>query len=205
MKGHEGDAMEKLEQLNTVVWWDTTMNARDWLAMANVNPHEAAMLLCCLNPLGRPALDPETTYVDGDTSSPERYRVLLRAFDDVANTLPQYRTLIDWLAIAQKRGLRYHRWIDEYMKCLGNSSPAVYSTGIDLVKSNQPLQRQRFQEQEILRVLTEKGYEAKALPTRAAGKSGAKAEVRGQLRFTVSVFNKAWDRLRQSGEIADAD
>lgn len=66
-----------------------------------------------------------------------------------------------------------------------------------------PPPAQRFQEQEILRVICELGLNPLALP-REAGKKGAKAEVRKRLPFTVSVFNGAWARLRVTGSIADA-
>lgn len=67
------------------------------------------------------------------------------------------------------------------------------------------LPRQRQQEMEILRVLAELGYEAKALPQNPPGKNGPKSEVRtriGERDMTRAVFNLAWKRLRASGEIA---
>lgn len=67
-----------------------------------------------------------------------------------------------------------------------------------------PLQRQRHQEAEILRVLRELGHQPKALPKHVPGKRGVKAEVRGRLSFTVKVFDKAWERLSDDGEIAAA-
>lgn len=67
-----------------------------------------------------------------------------------------------------------------------------------------PLQRQRHQEAEILRVLRELGHQPKALPKNVPGKPGVKAEVRGRLSFTVKVFNKAWERLSDGKEIAAA-
>ena len=72
------------------------------------------------------------------------------------------------------------------------------------VQSSGPLQRQRFQETEILRVINELGYTATALPKNKSGKPGVKAAVREKLTFSVTIFNKAWDRLRAQGEIADA-
>jgi hypothetical protein len=66
-----------------------------------------------------------------------------------------------------------------------------------------PLPRQRFQEQEILRVLEALGYEPQALPPRIPGRSGVKAAVRAELDFPSNVFDKAWDRLRSEGAIRE--
>jgi len=69
-----------------------------------------------------------------------------------------------------------------------------------------PLPKQRMQEKEILRVLAEAGYDPKRLPDRAPGGAGPKAEARKALSgFSPSVFEKAWGRLRDFGEIAGAD
>lgn len=65
-----------------------------------------------------------------------------------------------------------------------------------------PLQ-QRFQEEEIVRVLIKGGYDPKAIPRRAAGKPGAKKFARDRLKFPTRVFDKAWERLRADGEIQD--
>ena len=80
--------------------------------MQNVTPKEAAMVLCRLNPLKDE--DPERIYVDGDETSPHRYRLLLRVFEGVASTLPKPRMLVEWRTIAQQHNLRYHSWIDDY-------------------------------------------------------------------------------------------
>lgn len=98
-----------------VGWHDATMHARHWFCLGQVAPKEAAMVLCRLDPLSPDDQSPETTYVDDDISSPERYRLLLRTFEDVATASPQHRTLMEWRAIAQERNLRYHPWVDEYV------------------------------------------------------------------------------------------
>lgn len=68
-------------------------------------------------------------------------------------------------------------------------------------ESAQPLQRQRFQEQEISRVICELKHDPKALPKPRNGKPGVKSEVRAKLKFSPSVFDKAWGRLQNQGEI----
>lgn len=68
-----------------------------------------------------------------------------------------------------------------------------------------PLPAQRFQEQEILRVISELKYDAKALPKPEQGKKGVKAEVRKIVPLnTPGIFDGAWERLRATGEIQDA-
>jgi hypothetical protein len=72
----------------------------------------------------------------------------------------------------------------------------------------QPLQRWPYQEQEILRVLRELKLDPRALPKPAPGLPGPKAAARAALGSTgiwagERVFDKAWERLRDSGDIAD--
>lgn len=67
-----------------------------------------------------------------------------------------------------------------------------------------PAKAHRQQENEILEVLRGLGYDPKALPRNPPGSPGAKARARAQLTFTSKVFDKAWERLRQFGDIADA-
>lgn len=62
-------------------------------------------------------------------------------------------------------------------------------------RSVRPLPAQRWQENEILRVIGELGHDPKKLPKNNPGKAGVKAEVRARLSLTTSVFNKAWERL----------
>ncbi|MEF8734813.1 MAG: hypothetical protein V5B40_23765 [Candidatus Accumulibacter meliphilus] len=69
--------------------------------------------------------------------------------------------------------------------------------------SKPPLQ-QRFQEEEILRVISELDHTATKLPRYTPGKPGVKAGVREKLGFTVTVFDKAWDRLRKDGRVKEA-
>ena len=73
--------------------------------------------------------------------------------------------------------------------------------GISSEEGERPLPQQRFQEEEILRVIRELNHEPQALPERPHGKRGVKAETRDKLQFTERVFNKAWERLRANGEI----
>lgn len=69
--------------------------------------------------------------------------------------------------------------------------------------TTRPQMQQRFQESEILRVIGELGFTATKLPTCEAGKRGVKAQVRDELKFSVKVFDKAWERLRADKSIKE--
>lgn len=84
------------------------------------------------------------------------------------------------------------------------AAPAEASEGA-VPEVAKPLQRHPHQENEILRVISELKYDAKALPKADPGKRGVKAEVRKMLpSLTQTVFNKAWERLRVADDIQDA-
>lgn len=69
-----------------------------------------------------------------------------------------------------------------------------------------PVQRQQFQEREILRVISELGHKADALPKPIPSKPGAKAAVRGKLpTLSPKVFDLAWERLRKDRRIQYAE
>ena len=69
------------------------------------------------------------------------------------------------------------------------------------------LPKQRAQEARILQLLKEQEYDQSKLPTRAKGKRGVKSEIRAfalaeePLIFSKNSFDKAWQRLRDGGEI----
>lgn len=71
-----------------------------------------------------------------------------------------------------------------------------------------PAQRQRTQEAAILSTIASLGYEPKSLPKQTPGKRWVTSEVWAVLisdkaNFSSQgVFKKAWERLRQSGDIA---
>jgi hypothetical protein len=82
--------------------------------------------------------------------------------------------------------------------------PSVGPVGGDAL----PLQRFPAQEAAILRHLQGMGHKATALPRNPPGKPGVKAEaksalVSSQLFVGEKVFDKAWERLRATGEIRD--
>ena len=71
-----------------------------------------------------------------------------------------------------------------------------------------PVQRMVAQETAILEKLSELGYQATSLPRIRQGKSGVKAQVKQALGknglwANSTVFDKAWDRLRQDRRIGE--
>lgn len=81
------------------------------------------------------------------------------------------------------------------------ASPAAAPENVATAEASKPITAQRHQENEILRVISELGYDSKKLPKDTPGKSGVKAAVRGKLNFSPAVFDKAWERLSKSKDI----
>lgn len=74
---------------------------------------------------------------------------------------------------------------------------------------NKPVQRFAAQDAAVLEAIREHGHDPLGLPPNEPGKPGVKAAMRQALTGTPlfpknsTVFDKAWDRLRASKEIAD--
>ena len=66
---------------------------------------------------------------------------------------------------------------------------------------HRPISRFRHQEDEIIRVIVELGYNPVELPKLQPGKPWVKSEVRTRLQFTKGVFDKAWERLSSQNRI----
>ena len=115
------------EHEHTTSWYDKTMKAKYWLKCSDVKPVEAAMLLCRIEPLSEN--DPESIYVDDNKTSPDLYRMLLRAFLAVAEANKKPRTLLDYRDVAKREGLRYHQWIDEYVSVRIEELPPASGSG----------------------------------------------------------------------------
>jgi hypothetical protein len=124
---------EAMKREHLIAHYDVFMHAATWVGCASVKPDEAAMLLCRIDPHERnwrgEAPNPENIYVDDDRTSPDRFRVLRRAFEDVAETDPKPRTLLDWRDVARRKSLRYHEWIDEYSPITTGNTEKVGAGG----------------------------------------------------------------------------
>jgi hypothetical protein len=102
-------------------WCDATLNAADWWALSDLQPSEAAMLLCQQDPHAAP--EPEKTTTSETT--PLDYRKLLRAFEDVAKSQPGPKALRDWHQHARAGRLKYHSWIDRYLMSVETGAKPV--------------------------------------------------------------------------------
>jgi macrodomain Ter protein organizer (MatP/YcbG family) len=69
--------------------------------------------------------------------------------------------------------------------------------------TKRPCLQQHHQEQEILRVIRELGYDAAALPGRVNAQPWVKSYVRAKLPYTPRVLDKAWERLRKQQQIGE--
>lgn len=79
---------------------------------------------------------------------------------------------------------------------------------VDAAGASVALPKQRRQEQRILELLKAQGYAPLSLPKKEAGTRGAKAEIKKLALPEVSLFSdksfdKAWERLRGYGDVAD--
>lgn len=201
------------EGARQIGWYDYTMHAAMWLKRTSVKPGEAAMLLWRLDPLERDwrgdAPDPERTYVDGDETTPDCYRVLKRAFEDIAETDPKPRTLLDWRDLAKREGLRYHQWIDEYVRARADELPADSGSGDGAPKvgaggTAATANLTEIRIAAIVETATRLKYDPLSVAT--GGKAIIEAECLDKLkgaphRFTADTFKKAWQAARDAGRI----
>lgn len=186
-------------------WYDAVYGAERWFQRSRVTAEEAAQLLSGNNPDEEAPMQSRSSRAEWLEVTTREMRphdrvALLGDFLDVGGERP----LIEWWHLAKERGWHHDRWIDKYIEARELHRPVQDTATTDAAPSRPPPQ-QRYQEQEILRVLAELGFSATALPRGRPGVPGPKADTRAKLpSFTRTVFDKAWERLRASGEIADA-
>lgn len=180
-------------------WFDGTLGAKFWWKRKDVQPKDAAMLLCCFDPHKETSPELITT----DETSPEDYVRLLCAFEDVARTNQSHRTLRQWLEIARNESLKYHSWINLWAAHYQQLPTPADSTP----PTAKPMARHAAQDSAILATIEQLGYDAKSLPRGKAGKAGVKSEVKKEclkqnsVFVSSKVFDKAWERLRSNREI----
>lgn len=107
---------------------------------------------------------------------------------------------LQFITLAESKGLAPY-WLEAVRAKGILPVDGQKTTDMPKIGSTAPLQRQRHQESEILRVLHDLGYDPKSLPKNEPGKKGVKADVRSRLIFPKGVFDKAWERLLE-GEIS---
>jgi len=97
-----------------VEWWDLNLDTPHWFSMVAVDPQKAAMLLCGFNPN-------EICFEDAmNWKSPELPFGVLRNLEQQFQAEKIERTddsltLLQWIEIAQARGLKTHPWIERYL------------------------------------------------------------------------------------------
>lgn len=82
--------------------------------------------------------------------------------------------------------------------------PTPKATEPSKTVQKRPIKQQIFQENEILRVIAELKLDPESLPKFVPGKRWVKSAVREKLGFSISVFDKAWERLRRDGRIKES-
>lgn len=102
-----------------VAWHDATLDAGHWFSLGHVRPEEAALLLCGFNPNKGETVLADAQRASTSDTTPDDLRDTLRILEDVQSSTPAMRrTLQEWIDFAKLRGLRYHRWVDEYLGAL---------------------------------------------------------------------------------------
>jgi|GEM_PF-1923003 hypothetical protein len=185
----------------TLAWWDLTLNASRWWGYSSVKPKEAALLLCGLDPHD-PTSNGELLATEGEPNAMD-YRSMLRGFEDAALD-GNARTLRQWVDIAAGQRLKHHSWIDEWIAAVPQGESEAPSS--DHTNIAKPLQRSAAHDSNVLTALRSLGFDPKRLPKAPPGKpSEAKTAAKSALPgMSNEVFRKTWQRLRNTGEIADA-
>ncbi|SCC95887.1 hypothetical protein THIX_90662 [Thiomonas sp. X19] len=170
---------------------------RDWVADRPVlKAGEAARLMAGLEPHTHASLQ-----MVGRHDSAWAAKRKARDFEEKAASQGMERASpAAWLAWGESQGKAVH--IGFRLAMEQYAAPAV-----EAATGTRPMKWQRHQEQEILRVLAEKGFTATALPKlpKKNRAGGAKAIVRAELKWEGTKFDKAWERLRHNKDIRDAE
>jgi len=92
------------------------------------------------------------------------------------------------------------------LKLKRSTAKAWFASEDDGGITTTPLQKQNAQEHRILEIIRDEGFIPNALPINAAGLPGVKAEVckkalKEPALFSKRSFDKAWERLRCSGQL----
>lgn len=145
---------------------------------------------------GRDAEASALTRADDDGAAGE-YWSFMWDRDERGQVIPMPQITVDGLFVRRSDLKTPQESTDEREPARADAEP---------VTAGSPLSRQRHHENEILRVLAELGHDTKALPKWSPTTPGGKQEARAKLpRMTKKVFDKAWERLSSSGDIAYAE
>ncbi len=198
----QGEGSAKADQAQAAEqeahFMDATLDAAAFFALPSITPMQAAMLLCRHNP--DETIEADAEAITTDETTPEDFKRLRRTFQ--AHADGTRRTLLDWLTIAEQAGAKAHPWARRYAQVRGLNRQEPQP-------APKPKQRSAAQYEAILTAIRAAGHDPKALPPRQPGRAGIKRHVRTQLEGTTlfpsgsTVFDRAWERLRQQDDIAD--
>lgn len=182
-----------------------------WLALPHLELWQAVALSLKVNPVGE--------LRDEVSRAPSRFSPLRAEFFD---RLSDCRGALGFDGPIRPQGSPYRGMLQSPACLVSMAEVAAFLTlaGYELPEQlrdipppraaqvARPQQRQQCQEQEVLQALRELGYDPLALPELKPPRSGPKAAARKKLGSTgmwagARVFDKAWERLRKSGQIAD--
>ncbi|WP_210546755.1 hypothetical protein [Rhodoferax sp. PAMC 29310] len=125
---------QQLEEAEFAISWIESITRADhWFSMPVIDPLEAAMLLCQVNPNEATEdvfLRLETYREDGASieSSPQDHKEILQQLQTLQRHDSTPRTLIQWWQAAKDRGIKHHSWIDRYIKATGRTDGAGQPT-----------------------------------------------------------------------------
>lgn len=193
------------------VYNDTVIDWRYWVGkMPKLTPAHAARLLSALDPDVFEHLEARP-----NRNSPERMCKRAKLIERLAlmEDLPAM-TAQQWLDWADAHSFQIHdgfRLAVEKKQEVSaeNSPPSPTEAHARNEGFPQPQQRSRAQDAAILKAITDLGLDPYQLPKNAPGKAGVKAAIKAEMRnhrhifASDNVFEKAWERLRSSGEIRD--
>ena len=169
-------------------------DTKHWCALETITPHEAAILL-----LGG---DPQY----GDTSINEKMRERLEQRLTAHNAVhPKHRSWREWHQVAKDIEADYERGFDAFFASEEDAAPTEEAAQ---PQAAAPVQRSAAQDDAILNAIRAAGYDPIAMPVNEPGMPGPKAAIRAAVASNpmfsgTTVFDKAWDRMLQRGDIAD--
>ena len=118
-----GDKSTEVDPAYTVAWFDASLNADHWLAMEDVSPETAALLLAGFDPMETDVETAKRSAVEaiGDPNvhanevfAADDFKRLLDRFCDVAKVEPGNRSLEAWHDLAAKQKVKVHQWLAAY-------------------------------------------------------------------------------------------
>lgn len=98
-----------------VAWFDEVIHARTWFLRPVVSPNDAALLLCQHDPEEIGLTLEKALHRRNTETGPSELQQLSGMFKSVSDASAIPRTLLDWIAIAEEKQLRFHSWIKTYV------------------------------------------------------------------------------------------